>query len=378
MDKRPKRVNFIGIQQSHVVSCNGYSQAAVRTGYEQVLPHRTSDLFALTAKKPGKVVSVTSTGIIVEYDDGEIKGIELGRRFGNAAGLVIPHNVISSMKAGQTFKEGDLICYNDGFFERDILDPNNVVWKSGITVRTALLESTDTLEDSSAISTNVAGMLTTRTTKVKNVVISFDQSVHKLIKEGTNVESEDILCIIEDAVTANSDLFNNESLDTLRILSSQTPQAKSKGIIERIEVFYHGDKEDMSESLRDLVIASDQKIGKRNRAIGKRAFTGSVDEDFRIDGEPLALDTANIRFYITGDQPAGAGDKGVFCNQMKTVFGRIYDNKVLTETGKEIDAIFGYKSIQDRIVLSPLLIGTTTTLLDIIGKKAVSIYKGKS
>ena len=221
-------------------------------------------------------------------------------------------------------------------------------------------------------------MLTTRTTKVKNVVISFDQSVHKLIKEGTNVESEDILCIIEDAVTANSDLFNNESLDTLRILSSQTPQAKSKGIIERIEVFYHGDKEDMSESLRDLVIASDQKIGKRNRAIGKRAFTGSVDEDFRIDGEPLALDTANIRFYITGDQPAGAGDKGVFCNQMKTVFGRIYDNKVLTETGKEIDAIFGYKSIQDRIVLSPLLIGTTTTLLDIIGKKAVSIYKGKS
>lgn len=332
-------------------------------------------MFALTAKKPGKVISVDDAGIVVEYDDGEKKGYELGRRFGHAAGLTIPHNVISQMKVGQKFKEGDLICYNDDFFEPDILNPSNVIWKGGIMVKTVLLESTQTLEDSSAISERVAGLLTTKMTKVKHIVVTFDQSIRKLVKSGDQVESEDILCIIEDAVTANSGLFDEESMDTLRVLSSQTPQAKVKGVVERVEVFYHGDKEDMSESLRALANASDREMAKRNRSAGKKPFTGSVDEGFRVEGEPLALDTVAITVYITADVPAGVGDKGVFCNQMKTVFGEVMTGEVMTESGKIIDAIFGQKSIADRIVLSPDVIGTTATLLDVIGKKAVELYR---
>lgn len=60
---------------------------------------------------------------------------------------------------------------------------------------------------------------------------------------------------------------------------------------------------------------------------------------------------------------------------MKTVFGRVFGNSVRTESGLPIDAIFGARSIDDRIVGSPFLIGTTATLLDVIGKKMVEIYK---
>ncbi len=370
----PKRVNFVGIQHSHAVACDGYRQAAVRTGYEQVVPHRTSDLFALTAKKPGRVVSVSDTGIVVEYEDGEVKGYELGRRYGNAAGLVVPHSVVSDLKEGQKFKEGTLICHNEGFFERDVLNPNNVVWKAGIIVKTVLMESTQTLEDSSSISKRAAALLTTKMTKVKDVVITFDQSVRKLVKVGDHVESEDILCIIENAVTANTDLFDEESLDTLRLLSAQTPQAKAKGIVERIEVYYHGEKEDMSESLRTIAGLSDRELSKRNKSAGREAFTGQVDDGFRVDGDPLQLDTACIRIYITTDVAAGVGDKGVFCNQMKTVFGEVMEGEITTESGKTIDAVFGQKSIADRIVLSPEIIGTTTTLLDVIAQKALAAY----
>lgn len=372
----PKRVNFIGIQHSHGVACKGYTQMPVRTGYEQVIAHRTSDLFAFTAKKAGKVVKLDEHGMVVQYEDGELKGFELGRRYGSAAGLTIPHLVKTELKLGQEFQPGALICYNEGFFERDVLNPNGVVWKAGLLVKTVLLESTDTLEDSSAISQRVAERLSTKTTKVKSVVVSFDQSVRRLVKEGQRVESEDILCIIEDAVTANSELFDEESLDTLRVLSAQTPQAKAQGIVERVEVFYHGDKEDMSESLRALAVASDRELTKRARAAGKPAYTGSVNDGFRIDGDPLQLDTVCIRVYITTDVSAGVGDKGVFCNQMKTVFGRVMTGEVTTESGKVVDAIFGQKSIADRIVLSPEIIGTTTTLLDVIAKKAVEAYKG--
>ena len=145
-------------------------------------------------------------------------------------------------------------------------------------------------------------------------------------------------------------------------------------MIERIEVFYHGEREDMSDSLGALVDISDKQIASRNRSVGRKAFTGSVDENFRIENEPLALDTAAIRVYITSDVDAGVGDKGVFGNQMKTVFGRVFDG-VESRSGVQIDAIFGAVSVDNRIVSSPFIIGTTNTLLKVIGRKVVEAYK---
>ena len=360
-----------------MVACSTYKQGVVRTGYEQVLAQRTGDMFATAATEDGVVKQITDHGIIVEYKDGTTKGYGLGRRFGSAAGLTIPHSVITDMKVGQKFKEGDIICYNNNFFEKDLLNPSNVVWKSGLSVKTALMESTSTLDDCSSISAKTAELLTTKVTKVKNVIVDFKQSIHKLVKIGTTLHSDDILCIIEDAVSTGSSLFDKESLDTLRILSAMAPQAKAKGILERIEIYYHGNKEDMSASLKDLVTTADNLLAKRNKSIGKKAFTGKVDENFRIDGEALAMDTADIRFYITGNVSSGVGDKLVFVNQMKSVIGGVFENKITSESGVEIDAIFGAQSISARIVNSPYLIGTTATLLDAIATKAVQLYFGQ-
>jgi hypothetical protein len=109
--------------------------------------------------------------------------------------------------------------------------------------------------------------------------------------------------------------------------------------------------------------------------VGKKGYTGSVDESFRVEGTPLQLDTAAIQIYITADVPAGVGDKGVFGNQLKTVFGQVMERELRTESGLKVDAIFGAKSVADRIVSSPELIATTTTLLDVIGQKAVELYR---
>jgi hypothetical protein len=371
----PKRVNFVGIQHSHGIACDGYTQSAVRTGYEQVLAHRTSDLFALTAKQNGRVVSVSEQGLVIEYEDGETKGIELGRRYGNAAGLVIPHSVVSELKVGERFKAGRLLCYNSGFFEKDVLNPNQAIWKVGVLVNTVLLESSQTLEDSSAISQETAKLLTTQITKVRTVVVNFEQSVHQLVKVGDIIDTEDILCIIEDPVSANTGLFTEASLDTLRVVSNATPMAKAKGVVERIEVFYHGELEDMTETLRKQTMDANRDMARRAREAGKAVFTGAVDDGFRIDGDPLVLDTLAIRIYITSDVTAGVGDKGVFCNQLKTVFGEVMAGEVITESGIKIGAIFGQKSVADRIVISPDILGTTTTLLDVIAKRAVAAYK---
>jgi hypothetical protein len=63
---------------------------------------------------------------------------------------------------------------------------------------------------------------------------------------------------------------------------------------------------------------------------------------------------------------------------MKTVFGTILNDDITTESGVKIDAIFGALSIQNRIVCSPDIIGTTCTLLNVISAKACKIYKGQN
>jgi hypothetical protein len=88
----------------------------------------------------------------------------------------------------------------------------------------------------------------------------------------------------------------------------------------------------------------------------------------------LEVDHVAIKVYITSNVGMGVGDKAVFGNQMKTVVGHILTGINETESGVQLDAIFGAKSIMDRIVLSPLIIGTTNTLLRVIGEKAAALY----
>ncbi len=372
----PKRVNFISIQHGSGISAKGYRPTPLRTGYERVIAHRTDDLFAYTAKGKGKVTKVSKEAITVEYEDGSTRHIELGRRFGSAAGTIFPHEVTTDFKVGDTFAEGDAIAYNANFFTPDPLNPKEVLWKAGVMCKTAIAESSDTFEDSSVISEKIAKDMATGITKVRNLVFDFDQTVRSLVDIGTTVDPESILCTIEDSVTADNDLFNEDTLDTLRLLSSNTPRAKYGGVVEKIEVFYHGDKEDMSPTVRQIADKADRDLAKRSRALGKNVVTGSVDDSMRVDNQPLEMDQLVIKVYITENMPAGIGDKGVFGNQMKTVFARVMSGTNTTESGEDIDAIFGYQSISNRIVLSPEIMGTTNTLLRVLSKHVAKVYRG--
>lgn len=371
----PKRVNFIGIQNRHVVPCGAYTQPALRTGYEQVVPYRVGPLFAVMAKKPGKVISANKDGVIVEYDDGERVGAKLGRIYGNASGLTIPHSVASPLKVGDVVAQGDPIAYNTGFFEPDFLNPKHIVWKSTMLVRTVLLESSDTLEDSSAISTRMASRLSTGATKVRDVFVNFGQVLHNTVEEGTKVSAEDILVIIEDELSARSNMLDVDSIASLRNLQADAQEAKVKGVVERIEIFYNGDVEDMSESLRKLVKKTDKAMKERAMSVGEGPTTGMVPPDFRIGADPLLLDQACIRFYITSEVGMGVGDKAVFCNQMKTVVGRVFNDDIETESGVKIDAVFGARSVGDRIVPSPYIQGTTLVLQEEMSKRAARAYR---
>jgi hypothetical protein len=303
-----KRVNFIAIQQAHTVNAQGYHAPVVRTGYENVIGNRTSEMFSYTAKSSGKVISKNKTGIIIEYEDGTKKGIPIGRIYGKAEGSVYPHDIVTPLSVGDTFKKGDTVVYNTSFFEPDFLDPKSAVMKNSMLVKTVLWESNQTLEDSSSISPELSKKLTTRTTKIKTVTVDFTQNLLNVVKVGQNVHPKDIFMLIEDPITSTTKYFDEESLSVLRKLSKQAPSSKYEGVIDRIEVFYHGSKEDMSSSLRALADQSDKLMADIAKSSNQPVITGKVNDDYRVGGTPLSLDRAEIKIYITIETQAGVGD----------------------------------------------------------------------
>lgn len=373
-----KRLNFISVQQSHKVATKGGTISPYSTGYDKVMAHRTGDLFASTAKKKGVVIAVDpKSTVTIKYDDGEVVSLQIGKRYGVVTGTVIPHEVVTSLKVGDKVKEGSLISHNTGFFQVDPLYPSQVVLKTGVIVKTALMECTQTFEDSCEIDSWVADQIETNTTVVKDITVDFSDHVRNMVTINTQVNTETILCILESEVTGDSDLFDEETLQTLANLSAKAPKAGTQGVVEKIEVFYHGDIEDMSESLRALAEKSDRERASFERKMGRKPITGFVGPSVRMGRDPLALDQAMIKVYINHKIGGGVGDKGVFANQLKTVISNVLTGVNETESGIPVRANFSYKSIANRMVESPNLIGTTITLLKIMSDRVHKLYLKK-
>lgn len=373
-----KRMNFIPIQQQHAIACKGYTQHLVRTGEDEMLPHRGIDDYAVTAEQDGEVVSLNQHGIIIKYVDETKHGYGLGRRYGVAAGTVFPHSMVTPIKTvGHKFKKGDPIVYNEGFFEPDFYDKNKIVWKNAVIGRVVLWENALTHEDSSSLAPQICKKLVSETTKVKNVIVKFDQVIMDVLQSGTDVVADSVLCVIADSFGAGRKGFDDKSIETLKSLQATSPRARVKGTIEEIEAFYYGEKTEMSPTLKQLVDKSDLQLSRKARARNEPVYTGKVDTNFRLDGSSLEENTAVIRFYITHEANMGLGDKGVCASQLKTVVGEILSPLFRTEDGKPIDEAFGAKSNEARVVLSNLLYGTTATVMIGAKENALAIYKGE-
>jgi hypothetical protein len=379
----PKRVNFISIQQDHAVATVGTEISPIRTGYERVMAHRVDDLFAKTAKAPGKITEKTDEYVVITYDDPKLgeERIEIGRRFGTVTGKTFPHDLVCDLEVGTKFKAGAGIAYNKGFFARDWRNPMDLCWKNGAQAYVGLLEINDTFEDSSRISRRLSDKLLANTTHIRTIMVNFDQNIHQLVKVGDVMDVDDVLCYIEEALAGQSSL-NDETVESLKRLSRSAPRAKYKGAIDRIEVVYFGDKEDMSESLSKIATKADSQRAKLAKALGKgAATTGRITTPARVDGQQLELNQMAIRVFITGQTMMGDGDKLVVGNQLKSVItGTIEgtfqtDGEMIKGAGPvDIDAQFSYRSINARIVNSPILMGIGNLLLEALGREMAAKF----
>ncbi|CAM8750630.1 RNA polymerase beta subunit [Klebsiella phage vB_KpM_Centimanus] len=380
----PKRVNFIGIQSSHKRYSVGDDLGYIRTGYELMMAQRTDDLFSSVAKGPGTITEKTKGYVVIKYDDPELgeDRIELGRKFGIVTGHTEPHEVVCDLEVGAKVDKDHVVAYHPGFFARDWREPTQVAFKNGVTTNIALVENNNTFEDASLISERLSQKMTTLVTHTRVLMVNFNQAIRNLVSEGQHVDNEDTLAFIEDEVSATFDYFDESTMETLKRLGNPAPRAKHVGKVEKIEVFYFGEKEDMSDSVRKIADKYDSIRAKNAKLLGtETALTGQVFTPSRIDGMPLEIDMMAIRIYITHQRGMGDGDKLVVGNQKKSVVSGVYKGICRTTTpvlpgGQpwDIDLQFSYRAINARIVNSALLLGMGNILIENIQQEMLKAY----
>ena len=373
-----KRTTFTSIQVKHSVAIEGAIVPPIRTMADVTLAHRVSDLWAAPAEEDVRVTEVNDKIITVVNKDGYSKSYELGRRYGTVPGHNLPYNIKTDLSVGDRVKTGEIICYNESFFEPEPLAKGQVSTKIFTMAKVALIEVAETDEDACVIGPKLMEKLITSQTEKRYVRVKFNNILGDIASIGDHVDSDSVLLTIEDesvGLISGDDRISSNNKDLLMNLSKNAPKAKHAGVVEKIEVFYNGSKEDMSPELKALADKSDRLLSKVSKKTKGVAITGVVDGSVKIDKNNVAPDEAVLVFYLTERLTAGYGDKVVWGNQLKSVVsGVLVGTNKTANTYEEIDAFISYMSSNNRNITSPetyLVVGTITAA---IGKQTAEEY----
>lgn len=369
----PKRTGFAAVQNSQTMPAKNYTLLPVRTGYERVIAGRTMDNFCKSADMDGEVIDVDKDLIVVKYSDGSLGKYQVGTYYAPWSGKTVPQTLITDLNKGDKFKRGEVITYSPTFFKKDKLVKNHVSLTTQMLGRIALIEGGDVFEDACAISNEFSLRLGTEIAHIRNIVLDENQDITNLVKVGATVEPDSILCTILNTQTDHS-FYDKQTIGLLERLASTSPKAKYKGRITKISALYTGDTENMNDGVKNVVIASDREVYRLSKRRGDPVENNRVNIGFRVDGKPLSKGSVVIQIHIIEDLNMGGGDKLVVANQLKCTISRVWTDDNQTEDGQLIDAYFSGQSLDNRIVNSPFVIGTTSTLLKHITKLAVDHY----
>jgi len=366
----PKRANFTNIMSSHVIPILNSEVPYVRTGYENVLAKRCDPKFAVVALDDGTVTNVTPTTVTVAYKDKKETYKIMKWTSKEEAGSAYTHKQISNVKKGDKVKAGDTLIYDPLFFEKDIFNPKRVLYKTAASLNITLFEDIETYEDSCVITNKISKKMGIEVTKIRTFVLDSIDDIENLVKVGDKLDADDkLFTIIDHSVSAMKNI-DSKTLEILKELKNSSPKSKYKGVVDDIEIFYNTDEEHgMSKTISKLIEESDKKLKS------KYGYSGKVDSSYSIDGNKLTVGKIVIKIYLIVKENMGTGDKVIISNQLKSTIGNVLETSpVATGSNDEIDILFSLQSISARIVNSFTAIGTTSKVLELVGKEAIKLY----
>lgn len=372
---------------SHVVPTKESEPARVRTGYEKVIAHRTRMPFAYSAVEDGIIEEINEaiSMVKIRYKSGLVHCVHYGEDYVSNSGggfYTTQKIIINGYSQGDPVKRGDVILYNPNFFTKDPYS-TQVNWNVGVLANIAFLESDGTMEDGSTICRSLSDKLEINPVHIRTMTLTKSTTVHQIAAPGTDVLSTDVLITFDESEIPEGmqDKADKELIAMLGKLNRATPKAKFTGRVVRIDAYYKCDIADMSASMQSVVkMANKLKKARADFAKGSGTSpsymppTKIVGSD-RLGNEILDDDSVVLKFYIQQDIGMNAGDKIVFDSSLKSVCAKVLDNNIKTYDGQtEAEGMMSYRSIQARIILSPLLTGAATTVLEKLEKDILDMY----
>lgn len=367
-------MNFVGIQLSHHIPTNGGDVLRIRTGYERVLAHRTSDSFSCAARYDGVVEEVNKKlkMIRVKYGNDEIDVFSYADLYTGSSGLVIEQKIELAVEQGQTVKRGDILVYNKQFFKPDPYS-TQVDWKHGVMANVMIAEENATLQDSNCISKRLGEQFKIAPIEVVTVSMTNDTVVHDLLSLGAEVKRDDYLITYEDGELGdvlNLSIKDETTLSMIQQMNRSMAKSPVTGTIVKIDAYYGCPIAEMHPSLAAVV------KGIESLKMAKHRFSKDTDAEYdnpvcgplpkgeKYKNVDFTDRTVVLQFYIKEELSAGVGDKLVYDSSLKSVISEVIDKPMVTEGGVEVDAVFSGSGINRRTITSPLIVGTVQRVLE--------------
>lgn len=285
-------------------------------------------------------------------------------------GSAIKHIMVSNLNIDDNVEPGMAIIYDSGFFTPDIYDNKRLVFMSGSFYKVAFMEKKANYEDSLIVNESVLESTGTLKYKVISIVVDIYNSITNIKDEGDKVSYGDKMMSILDSSMSDDASLSDRAKEILKDVSDNSPKADVNGIIDRIDVLYNCELDNMDKTIRDLVDRSNKRFQS------EQGTNGHVTSEYSINGNPLLPNQIELKYYISHHAKTKIGDKFIISAQLKNTIGKILSD-ITTMEGEKIDFIFSNKSTFARIVNSAYVVGTTNLLLEKITKNAINIYRSK-
>ena len=380
-----KRTSFISHQLSHHLCTFSGDVCRVRTGYERVIAHRTSDNFVCATKFDGVVEEIDTNlkMVRIKYTNGETDVFSYKDLYTGSSGLVIEQQLELAVKEGQKVKKGDIVVYNKLFFKKDPYS-TQVDWKHGVMANVVIAERNTTLEDSNGISTRLGEKFGIAPIEIVAAVMNNDSIVHQIVQIGTVVRKGDVLVTFEDGDLGDSLTINAKDEETLAMIQSMNRNnttASVSGTIVDIDAYYGCPIQEMHPTLAKIVKSIANFKNARNKycagtdAEYNNPKTGPMPKGERYKGIDINQNTVILRFFIRHVVGAGVGDKLVYDSSLKSVISSTFPEPMLTQSGVEVDAVFSGTGIMHRVITSPLIVGSLQRVLEKTEKNMIEMWR---
>ena len=376
----PFRTAMTFIQTAkHAVRTKESDPLLVTNGSDEALPYMTSDIFAFKAKQDGTIIEITDDYMIVQYKDGTKDYVNLSKTIekNSDGGFYVPMKLdkVEKLKVGSKFKAKDILAYDKLSFSNSLGENDNIAYNVGTLTKVAVVNTDEGFEDSTIITSNMSERMATDVIVCKDITLSKDTNVLSMISVGDPVQEGDTLLIISDAYddeTTNTLLKNLiDDEDEISELGRKRIKSSITGVVAGIKIYRTVEIEEMSESLQKIVKKYEKPIKDMKKKLDNNGILSSdlpATYVLPTTGKlKNAVDSVRIEVYLEVHDILSVGDKIVMDRANKGIIKDIIpsDQAPYTEfrPNEEVSVFAAVSSFNNRMVVSPLVIGSINKLL---------------